>query len=56
VTYPVISAFWRLRQEDWEFDISLGYIVNLCLKNPKKPKQRRFIAQLFRYLNESNGL
>jgi hypothetical protein len=26
---PVISAFRKLRQENHEFEVSLGYIVNL---------------------------
>jgi hypothetical protein len=29
---PVISSFRRLRQEDHEFQSSLGYIARLCLK------------------------
>jgi hypothetical protein len=33
---PVISALGRLRQEDHEFEVSLGYIVKLCLKNIRK--------------------
>jgi hypothetical protein len=45
---PVIVAFRRLRQEDSEFQDSLGCIVKLCLKkitnqpatkNPNKTKQ-----------------
>lgn len=27
---PVISTFWRLRQEELEFKTSLGYIVISC--------------------------
>jgi hypothetical protein len=30
---PVIPALGRLRQEDWKFQVSLGYIARLNLKN-----------------------
>jgi hypothetical protein len=32
---PITLAFGRLRQEDHKFEISLGYIVKLCLTNPE---------------------
>jgi hypothetical protein len=32
---PVITAPWRLRQEDDEFEVSLGYIVMHCLPKEK---------------------
>jgi hypothetical protein len=29
---PVITALWRLRQEDGEFKANLGYLTRPCLK------------------------
>jgi hypothetical protein len=31
----VIPAFGRLRQEDKQFEVSLGYVISPCLKKPK---------------------
>jgi hypothetical protein len=40
---PVILAPGRWRQEDPELEVSLGYIVKLCLKKnkTKKPNQTK---------------
>jgi hypothetical protein len=35
----VIPAFGRLRQEDLKFEVSLGYILRLCLKKSKNNKK-----------------
>jgi hypothetical protein len=35
---PVIPAPARLRQEDGDFQASLGYIARSCLKKPKPHK------------------
>jgi hypothetical protein len=35
---PVIPALERQRQEDYEFEVSLGYTGTLCLKKNKKKK------------------
>jgi hypothetical protein len=32
---PVIPAFGRLKQEDHEFEVILGYVVRSCLKKKK---------------------
>jgi hypothetical protein len=34
----VVTAPGRLKQEDWELQASLGYIVRFCLKKKKKKK------------------
>jgi hypothetical protein len=47
---PVIPAFGRLRQVDYEFKASLGYIVRLCLKplyTPKKGEDGNFMLRIF---------
>jgi hypothetical protein len=33
---PVIPALGSLKQEDFEFDVSLGYTARLCLKTKQK--------------------
>jgi hypothetical protein len=36
----VIPALERLRQEDWKFEVSLGYTARPCFKQ-NKTKQRK---------------
>lgn len=38
------SKLWKLRQEDNELEISLSYIVTLCLKKKKKELNDNDIA------------
>jgi hypothetical protein len=35
----VIPALGRLRQEDHKFEVSLGYVVRLCLKKTNNNKK-----------------
>lgn len=37
---PAILAFRRLRQEDWESQIRLNYIMRFCLLSRKKKETR----------------
>jgi hypothetical protein len=36
---PVISALWRQRQEDGEYEAKLGYIARPCLKIQKQKQK-----------------
>jgi hypothetical protein len=51
VVHPEIPGLGRLRQEDLEFQATLGYTVRSCLKKKKKKehlkKKRMFITALF---------
>jgi hypothetical protein len=29
---PIVLTLWRLKEEDEEFEVNLGYIVRFCLK------------------------
>jgi hypothetical protein len=37
---PVIPALEKLREENLEFEVSLGYIVRCCLKKKSKATQK----------------
>jgi hypothetical protein len=37
----VIPVFGRLKQEDPEFNLSLGYIVRVCRKGGRKEEEKK---------------
>jgi hypothetical protein len=41
MAHTVIPALGKLRQEDYEFEASLVYIVKLCLKKKKKKEKEK---------------
>jgi hypothetical protein len=41
MAHTVIPALGKLRQEDYEFEASLVYIVKLCLKKKKRKKKKK---------------
>jgi hypothetical protein len=43
---PIITALVRLRQENYKFEASLGYIVRPCLKTNEK--QNLTVMKIFR--------
>jgi single-stranded DNA-specific DHH superfamily exonuclease len=38
---PIIPALGRLRQENFEFEVSLSYVERFCLKNKQIDKKKK---------------
>jgi hypothetical protein len=48
--HAITPALGRLRQEDYEFQVSLGYTGRPCLKKKKKNQKKRKHQKKINYL------